>query len=56
MKKRLSMGLALACFALTTMAQEDKTFTAPNIHGTLRGKYEYQTQEDKGRFEVRQPA
>ena len=47
------MGLALACCALATMAQEDKTFTAPNIHGTLRGKYEYQTQEDKGRFEVR---
>lgn len=53
MKERLSMGLALACCALTTMAQEDKTFTAPNIHGTLRGKYEYQTQENKGRFEVR---
>lgn len=33
--------------------EEDKTFTAPNLHGTLRGKYEYQTQENKGRFEVR---
>lgn len=25
----------------------------PVIHGTLRGKYEYQTQESEGRFEVR---
>lgn len=25
----------------------------PNIHGTIRGKYEYQTEEGKGRFQVR---
>lgn len=25
----------------------------PVIHGTVRGKYEYQTQEEEGRFEVR---
>lgn len=27
--------------------------SAPQLHGTLRGKYEYQTQEKEGRFEVR---
>lgn len=31
-------------------AQVDRT---PEIHGTLRGKYEYQTEENEGRFEVR---
>lgn len=31
---------------------EGETYT-PVIHGTIRGKYEYQTQEGEGRFEVR---
>jgi len=31
------------------MAQEFK----PEVHGTIRGKYEYQTEEGEGRFEVR---
>lgn len=33
----------------TVMAQDYK----PSIHGTIRGKYEYQTDEGEGRFEVR---
>ena len=37
------------------MAQTEKTTptVTTNIHGTLRGKYEYQTEEGEGRFEVR---
>lgn len=35
-------------------AQENgKEKYVPNIHGTIRGKYEYQTEEGEGRFEVR---
>ncbi len=36
--------------AQSTEGDVDRT---PQIHGTLRGKYEYQTEDDKGRFEVR---
>ena len=35
----------------TTAPQEDRL--PVNIHGTIRSKYEYQTQENEGRFEVR---
>lgn len=34
----------------TDNAEVDRT---PHIHGTLRSKYEYQTEEGEGRFEVR---
>ena len=34
-------------------AQEKKTEFTPEIHGTVRAKYEYQTEEGEGRFEVR---
>lgn len=38
-----------------TLSGKAQTFSAaiPEIHGTLRGKYEYQTREGEGRFEVR---
>lgn len=42
----------LCLAALNTGAQEETDLT-PQVHGTLRGKYEYQTEESKGRFEVR---
>lgn len=32
---------------------DDKIDRTPQIHGTLRGKYEFQTEEGRGRFEVR---
>ena len=41
------MGCGLAALAQETV---DRT---PKIHGTLRGKYEYQTRENEGRFQVR---
>lgn len=37
---------------MPVFAQKETNFT-PELHGTLRSKYEYQTQEGKGRFEVR---
>ena len=37
----------VACMNVTA-----QSFT-PEIHGTIRGKYEYQTRENEGRFEVR---
>lgn len=55
---RLIKTLALAALATLTSggitAQEKATTDyRPNIHGTIRGKYEYQTEEGKGRFQVR---
>lgn len=43
----ISFGLLPLC-SLPVFSQE-----APSIHGTLRGKYEYQTEKREGRFEVR---
>ena len=39
--------------AMGTGAQENKDQRTLDIHGTIRGKYEYQTKEWEGRFEVR---
>ena len=50
MKKILSLVLCLLA-AWSAPAQEVNT--QPQVHGTLRGKYEYQTSEGEGRFEVR---
>lgn len=56
MKKRLFVVFAVAfCAVSATFAQknDDKVDLTPQIHGTIRGKYEYQTEEGEGRFEVR---
>ncbi len=55
------LPLALLCIAsIPAAAQADsiavkkeKVNYMPNIHGTVRGKYEYQTEEGESRFEVR---
>lgn len=53
------MLLLLSLFAMTAQAQkydngeEEKVDRMPKIHGTIRSKYEYQTEEGEGRFEVR---
>ena len=51
------MLLALsAIFAVVPMSAQDdgdKVDRTPKIHGTIRGKYEYQTEEGEGRFQVR---
>ena len=51
MKKNLIVAAVMACTAMSAMAQDvDLT---PKIGGTIRSKYEYQTEEGEGRFEVR---
>lgn len=40
---------AALCAGLAAQGQE----SGPEVHGTLRGKYEYQTQQGEGRFQVR---
>ncbi len=52
--KVLAIAAFGTCIAGSVSAQEsDKTDYKPNLHGTIRGKYEYQTEEGKGRFQVR---
>ena len=47
--------LLAMCVALPAMADddEDKVDRTPEVHGTIRGKYEYQPEEGQGRFQVR---
>ncbi|MDD6436991.1 MAG: porin [Prevotella sp.] len=51
MKDMRWTALGLMLLPCWCVAQELKPTV--NLHGTLRGKYEYQTQEKEGRFEVR---
>ena len=54
MARQLFLACLFLCFGYQTQAQEsDKVDRTPQLHGTLRGKYEYQTSEGEGRFEVR---
>lgn len=52
--RKTVVALALLCTTLNAAAQENEEKASPvNIHGTIRSKYEYQTEENEGRFEVR---
>ena len=51
-KKKWFYSMAWLTLALPSFGQK-KIDNQPQIHGTLRGKYEYQTEDKKGRFEVR---
>ncbi|WP_298454106.1 porin [uncultured Prevotella sp.] len=52
--KKIILPLFALCACLTLHAQEkDGVDLTPTVHGTIRGKYEYQTAENEGRFEVR---
>lgn len=48
--KKTFLTMLVAMGATTLFAQSPYI---PNIHGTIRAKYEYQTEEGEGRFEVR---
>ena len=54
-RKVLLAVLFAVCASATAMADddEDKVDRTPKVHGTIRGKYEYQTEENQGRFQVR---
>ena len=52
--RKTTVALALLCTTINAAAQENEEKASPvNIHGTIRSKYEYQTEENEGRFEVR---
>lgn len=53
-RKRIMVSAFAFCAILAAGAQEkDKVNLMPEIHGTVRAKYEYQTEEGEGRFLVR---
>ena len=49
----VALGLTLPAWAQSARDEEKDADTPVNIHGTIRSKYEYQTEEGEGRFEVR---
>lgn len=53
--KTIASVLLAMCVALPAMGEdeEDKVDRTPEVHGTIRGKYEYQPEEGQGRFQVR---
>ena len=51
--RQLVVTAALLGAAMTAAAQSADEPTQVNVHGTIRSKYEYQTEENEGRFEVR---
>lgn len=54
MKKAVFVILAIfAGFTSSMLAQETKNPYLPEIHGTIRAKYEYEPTIGKGRFEIR---
>ena len=57
MKKKTTMVVLLTMMTASLFAQgnqdEEKIDRTPKIGGTIRSKYEYQTEEGEGRFEVR---
>ena len=52
-KATFMSALALCLASVSGMAQETEQPSPVNVHGTIRSKYEYQTEEGEGRFEVR---
>ncbi len=53
---RFKLLMVAACLSATAWAQtegEKKENYPVEVHGTVRSKYEYQTEEGEGRFEVR---
>lgn len=56
MKKILITVIASVIGTFSTLSaqtNDDKVDLTPHINGTIRAKYEYQTEENEGRFEVR---
>lgn len=52
-KAKILLVSLLAFLSASATAQEGKKPYLPQIHGTIRAKYEYEPQIDKGRFEIR---
>ena len=52
-KTVIAILVIFSCFVATITAQEVKSPFLPEIHGTIRAKYEYEPSINKGRFEIR---
>lgn len=52
-KTVIAILVIFSCFTATVTAQEEKSPYIPEIHGTIRAKYEYKPSINKGRFEIR---
>lgn len=52
-KTVIAIFVIFSCFVATMTAQEVKSPYLPEIHGTIRAKYEYEPSINKGRFEIR---
>lgn len=48
--RQLVVTAALLGAAMTAVAQSADEQSSVNVHGTIRSKYEYQTEEIEGRF------
>lgn len=49
-----AIAITAACWlAALSLGAQEKVDYRPNVHGTVRGKYEYEPQLDAGRFQVR---
>ena len=53
MKKHLCIGALIVASACCTATAEGTGQYMPEIHGTIRAKYEYEPQIGSGRFEIR---
>lgn len=52
-KTVIAILVIFSCFTATVTAQEEKSPYIPEIHGTIRAKYEYEPSINKSRFEIR---
>ena len=52
-RRKMLLSLIMAMPLATAALAQEKTDLTPHIHGTIRGKYEYQPDDHAGRFEVR---
>ena len=50
---RLILSAAMLAMCALTATSQEKSPYLPEIHGTVRAKYEYEPPIDKGRFEIR---
>ncbi len=54
MRQKYNLIIAFCAFLPASMSMaQDKSSYLPEIHGTIRAKYEYEPPIDKGRFEIR---
>lgn len=53
MRRKFSVVLGIFAIYAASMTAQDKNPYLPEIHGTIRAKYEYEPDISEGRFEIR---